>query len=217
MSSAIIPLSHDKFTVIGRTTKAMITNISGPSVIMFTASGCSGCHQMRPVFDRLAREFGGRGTTFGIADVSGGLSNRILQMSRGTTTPINFTPMILYYAGGRPRERYSGGLSLEELREFVGNALEKHGGGGPPAAPRPSAAYGGGGGRPPQAHGGWGDSGGGRIDRTMYQPDVSAPSNMSGMTKGGGYDGEDGEGDTLLLPTGVVPKNQPWLCHTGLD
>lgn len=188
---SLVAFSSAHFSRSGRTLKL---SPGGKVVVYFKSIGCRGCAAMDPMFAALAREFGPRGVTFGSYTISTAGGDRVVHASAGTTTPITHTPELLFYEDSIPRTRYAGGASMSDLREFVSQRL---GGGarGPAAPPRP-----------------------GGVRASSRMPDIDRPASIPVI--GGGAKGEptfdEDEDLQLAIPEGVIPKDRPWLCATGI-
>lgn len=90
-------------------------NIQGFSVLLFYSNRCVHCQQVLPIFMRLPQLV--NGCQFGIVNVS--TNRRLIEITKQTTSPINYVPLIILYINGRPYMKYDGPKTDVEIRKFI--------------------------------------------------------------------------------------------------
>jgi hypothetical protein len=101
-----------------------------PSMILFTSNACEHCPKVTGIFNRELK--GVNGCRIGVVHVDH--NKALVQVSQKTTTPISYTPLILFYHKGVPIQEYSGEHTVENLVKFVQDAVARFRSDGPSEA-----------------------------------------------------------------------------------
>jgi thioredoxin-like negative regulator of GroEL len=119
MSSGILFLTTDDFDIIkGSKNNNILTNsIKGFSLILFYSPQCPYSQELLPIFKKLPNSFGG--CQFGIFNVSSQSNKQIIGLSKNTTTPITYVPLIMLFINGKPFMLYEGPPELDEIKKFI--------------------------------------------------------------------------------------------------
>jgi hypothetical protein len=93
----------------------MCNNIKGISLILFYSTQCKYCAISLPVFKSLPGTL--NGCQFGIVNISN--SKEVVNMSRKSTSPLQYVPFIILYFDGKPIMSYDGAHDGNEIRKFI--------------------------------------------------------------------------------------------------
>ena len=89
--------------------------IQGVTFVLFYSNECVYCRNFIPAIRALPENI--QGCFIGMINVS--QNKNIIEMSRHSTTPITFVPLMLLYYNGIPIQRYEGPPSVEKIRDFI--------------------------------------------------------------------------------------------------
>lgn len=109
---SLLFLSQRDFTRSGNVLK---TSIRGYSLVFFYAPSCEHSQRRIPLFRELPRRIGG--CQFAMLDVTQHMN--VVNMSQGTTLPIEYVPLIVLYSQGIPQMIYTGHANIDDLVAFV--------------------------------------------------------------------------------------------------
>lgn len=154
--------------------------------------------QFDPVFAKLATIE--NRVNFAILDISTPANREVIGKSRITTTPIQGTPTLILYVGGRPHTRFNGSRTIETIRNFITQSFQQ----APPVAQEQAhQSFV----TPPPAQNLYG---GGPTPQNVHAPMIEQPS-LRGKIKNGFLPQVDTEEEPKLeIPGDVVPYNMPW-------
>jgi hypothetical protein len=118
MSGLLFLKSDDFFIGNGNNGEVLCTTIPSYSLILFYSPKCEHCLEMIPIFKR---ELPGsiNGCQFGIINVTSPIGYGVINMSKGTISPIEYVPTIFLYVNGRPVMKYNGPRKAETIISFV--------------------------------------------------------------------------------------------------
>ncbi len=109
---SLLFLTSRDFKKVGNVMK---TNIRGYSLVFFYAPTCTHSQRRMPIFRELTKRMGG--AQFSVLDVTKNMS--VVNMSQGTTMPIECVPLIALYSDGIPQMIYTGRANIDDLLTFV--------------------------------------------------------------------------------------------------
>jgi hypothetical protein len=233
MTSNIIQLGNQHFTLRGRHTKTLGINVPGNVLVLYMMDDANS-KQFFPVFAQLASK--DRRVNYAIVDV--GVHRDIVVQSRQTTTAIQNVPSLILYIDGLPHVRFNGQKSIQALENFLTKALSSvdtsdksqqpfisqqtpvGGGlyGGPPGG-QPSIPFN----RGPGLTAGYNPppTGGAApgAKPNYYMPEIGNGPSMQGALKGaaGKYASlgspEEEDDDHMIIPDNIIPYNRPWASE----
>ena len=85
------------------------------TLVLFYSTDCPHCKPLLPMIQQLAYQL--KGCNYALLNVKENYSAAM--MSKSTSTPIAYVPMIILYYAGEPIQKYSLSYSLENLRSFI--------------------------------------------------------------------------------------------------
>lgn len=109
----LLYLSHRDFYLDGQQTLA--TLVKGLSLVLFYSANCQYSQQILPQFQILCRHL--TGCQFGLVNVNQNMA--LVQKSRGTSTVIDYVPMVILYINGVPKIKYEGACDPASVRQFL--------------------------------------------------------------------------------------------------
>lgn len=94
----------------------LCTEINGISLILFYSPSCVHCSKLAfPLIKSMPNIL--RGCTY--ATVNIGTNKQLIDISKGTTTPITYVPLIILYYNGLPLFKYDGDANVGMLKQFI--------------------------------------------------------------------------------------------------
>lgn len=99
----------------------LCTKVKGLSLIFYHSNKCEFCHVFVPIFKELPKRVGG--CMFGTINISE--NKELVEISKKSTTPLEYVPYIVLYIDGVPFMRYDGQRSLEGIRSFIFQVAER--------------------------------------------------------------------------------------------
>lgn len=106
---------NTKLTVTDRSFQTAFIKYGKAMVLEFFASWCPHCQRMVPILDTLAQEYEGK-VSFLVVDVD---QSPLTSHQYG----VGGVPMFMLIKNGKVLEKFSGGISLEDLRHKIENKL----------------------------------------------------------------------------------------------
>jgi thiol-disulfide isomerase/thioredoxin len=116
--TSILFLSTDDFYTASdpsNNTVSLCHSIQGFSLLLFYSNHCVHCQDVIPIFRKLPELV--RGCQIGLVNVS--TNRRLIEITRQTTSPINYVPLIILYINGRPYMKYDGEKTDRAISTFV--------------------------------------------------------------------------------------------------
>lgn len=116
---SLIYLNLENFS---KNDKTLLINVSGYTFVMFVSSKSKYCSQAQASLVELSRR------VKGINLASCSLDNRnygLVELSKNTTTVIDFVPKYILYVNGQPRVEYNGKRTTDALFSFLSNTIEQ--------------------------------------------------------------------------------------------
>lgn len=126
MSSLLFLTSDDFGLAQNQNTKTLYHEIRGFSLVLFYSTRCPNSRKFLPIFKQLPSIV--NGCQFGMINIDN--NRRILESSKGTTTHIQYVPLIILYINGYPYMRYDGARTPHDIQAFilkVSNSVQESG------------------------------------------------------------------------------------------
>jgi len=114
---SLLFLSTEDFTTTKDANDNIILchSINGFCLLLFFSNQCVYCKDILPIFSRLPHSV--PGCNFGLVNVS--MNRSLVNISKQTTSPIQYVPFIVLYLNGRPYMQYKGPSNEAEIRKFI--------------------------------------------------------------------------------------------------
>lgn len=121
--NALLYLTHNDFKVkqTHNGSTLLCHEIQGLTLILFYSTACHYCQQIIPVFKTLPGRI--NGCQFGLVNIS--TSKPVVGMSKQTSHPIKYVPLIIIYVNGMPFYEYRDEYSVEKIVSFIQNVASK--------------------------------------------------------------------------------------------
>lgn len=120
--TGLLFLSSDDFNVSkGVKGNILCNEIPGLALILFYSTECVHCHNLIPMYKTLPGSV--NGCQFGMINVS--TNKKCVMLSKDTLCPIEYVPLIILYADGRPYMRYNGPPDSGEIKKFIMEVASK--------------------------------------------------------------------------------------------
>jgi len=116
---SLIYLNLENFS---KSDKTLSINVSGYTFVMFVSSKSKYCSQAQTSFVELSHRV--KGINLAVCS----LDNRnysLIDLSKNTTTVIDFVPKYILYTNGQPRVEYNGKRTTDALFSFLSNTIEQ--------------------------------------------------------------------------------------------
>lgn len=120
-SSRIVFLSQNDFRLDQNNNLGLTNNRTMYSLIMFSSNKCQHCGMMFDVFANISSRI--QNFTFGIVKLDEPGSRELVNMSKNSTIPIEYVPLVVFYSNGVPKMIYSGPPDLNSIMEFIQSML----------------------------------------------------------------------------------------------
>lgn len=117
--SGLLFLTKDDFNIQrGINGDVLCIDVKDFCLLLFYAKTCVHCQNIIPVFKQLPGTIGG--CQFGTVNI--GVNKQLIDVSKNTTTPIKYVPLILLYYNGKPVMSFKSHNQIvteNELRKFI--------------------------------------------------------------------------------------------------
>lgn len=115
MSLHILEDQHFNLLLSNKGSKFLCTGIQGISLILFYTPDCEYCGEIKESFKALSQLI--RGVKFGTCNLRQCPKTR--QLSRESTTVLQYVPYVLCFVNGKPYAKYDGDRSIKGLKDFI--------------------------------------------------------------------------------------------------
>jgi thiol-disulfide isomerase/thioredoxin len=122
MSNNLLYLTEkDFFVQNGKKGPLLCCNTKGVTFVLFYAKSCPHCSDVFPIFQELPRIL----PSCQIALINVTSNMNVAQMSKDTTCPITYVPLMILFINGRPFMKYTGAKTLQDIYAFLQDVLNK--------------------------------------------------------------------------------------------
>ena len=185
----MIVLSTEHFNIQGKQKKTLVVSLQGNVLVVFVSPNCQGCEQLYPILSKLESV----DQRVKYASINTAKNKDVIRLSRESSTPIQYTPTLIFYSDGKPFALFKGTKNITSLQSFITKAIEGCGTTTPSKQKGMNSAY----------HNSMPKSGRKHAEE-KYLPDF-----------GRNYKGKevvipDDEEHQLQLPPNVIPYNMAW-------
>lgn len=222
-------LSAQNFVILGKQQKSLGINLGGNVLVFCKMQKCENCEKFEPIFYQLPLK--NNKVTYAIIDIS--QYREVIEMSRGTNTPIQAVPLLILFINGRPHAKFNGTIHIQSIDNFINKALAN----APPeynttgyqphqSQQQQQAQYNTG---ISQGHSGFNPQIEGRYttpppgvpgSNKVYMPDIGKSPSLHGIVKGAKPNFnqvEDDDENKMLIPDSITPYNTPWENYKMLN
>ena len=118
---SLLYLDKDDFKVVKSEGKVNLhTTVKNISMVLFYTNSCPYCKHILKIFKSMPRKI--TELQFGIVNLS--RNKNVVEMSRTTSTPMNYVPYIVVYVRGKPIMIYNGNLNESGIKEFISTHID---------------------------------------------------------------------------------------------
>lgn len=124
-SKGLLILEGDDFKLLKTDKNTHLThNLNTKySIVMFSTNDCNQCKIMRPILNKFIHY--NNDIQLIVVDVYDDSSVKLIELSKQTTTPLQYVPLIYFYVNGIPYKKFDGQYTSEDFSLFINNVLNE--------------------------------------------------------------------------------------------